>query len=162
MKLARIPFVGMLLVVASLCLAAAADSDFGFVRIAPEQIVFKGTPAFSQAILFGDPTKPGIYVVRVKFGPGVHTNPHTHSQDRHVTVIKGLWWMGVGDKADVSKAIPMKVGSYALHPAGAAHWDGAGDEETIVQIMGLGPVDTVPLDPKAERTSIWHTPKVTN
>jgi quercetin dioxygenase-like cupin family protein len=161
MKHAKISAAAAALFLSSLCLSMAADTD-GFVRVTPEQVAFKGTPAFSQAILYGDPTKPGLYVVRVKFGPGVHTNPHTHSQDRHVTVIKGLWWMGVGTTVDVNKAIPMKVGSYAVHPAGAAHYDGAGDEETIVQIVGMGPVDTVPVDPKAERTSLWKTPKAPN
>lgn len=145
----------------SICLAMAADSG-GFIRIAPEQVEFKGTPAFSQAVLYGDPGKPGIYVVRVKFGKGVHTNPHTHSQDRFVTVIKGLWCMGVGDTVDEKSVIPMKVGSFAVHPARASHYDGACDEETIVQITGMGPVDTVPVDPKSERTGTWKTAKSVN
>jgi quercetin dioxygenase-like cupin family protein len=161
MNHARLSSVAAVLFLSSLCLSMAADSD-GFIRIAPDQVTFKGTPAFSQAVLYGDPTKPGIYVVRVKFGPGVHTNPHTHSQDRFVTVIKGLWCMGVGDKVDEQALIPMKVGSFAVHPARAPHYDGACDEETIVQIMGMGPVDTVPLDSKAERTSLWKTPKAPN
>jgi quercetin dioxygenase-like cupin family protein len=161
MKHARSSIFAATLLLSSLCLSVAADTD-GFTRITPDQLNFKGTPGFSQAILYGDPAKPGFYVLRVKFGPGVHSNPHTHSQDRHVTVIKGVWWMGVGDTVDVAKAIPMKVGSYAIHPAGAAHYDGAGDEETIVQIMGMGPVDTVAVDSKAERTSVWKTPKVPN
>ena len=112
-----------------------------------------------QAVLFGDPSKPGMYVIRVKFPPGTHSNPHHHSQDRHVTVIKGIWWMGVGDKLDFKKAVPMKAGSYAFHPAGAVHWDGAGDEEAIVQIIGMGPVDTVQVGAAGEPPGYWPTPK---
>jgi hypothetical protein len=30
-----------------------------------------------------------------------------------------------------------------FHPAGYHHYDGATDEETVVQIIGMGPVKTV-------------------
>jgi hypothetical protein len=60
-------------------------------------------------------------------------------------VIKGVWWNGVGDDLDFRKATPMRVGSYVLHPAGGVHWDEAGDEEVIVQIIGEGPVETTPV-----------------
>jgi len=158
MKRTKPSLVAALAFFSSVCLSMAAGSN-GFIRTSPEQVEFKGTPVFSQAVLYGDPSKPGMYVVRVKFGKGVHTNPHTHSQDRFVTVIKGLWCMGVGDKVDEKSVIPMKVGSFAAHPAGASHYDGACDEETIVQITGMGPVDTVPVDPKSERTDTWKTVK---
>jgi quercetin dioxygenase-like cupin family protein len=161
MKRTKLSIVVAVSLLSMQCLSMAADSD-GFIRIAPDQVEFKGTPVFSQAVLYGDPSKPGIYVVRVKFGKGVHTNPHTHSQDRFVTVIKGLWCMGVGDKVDEKSVIPMKVGSFAVHPARASHYDGACDEETIVQITGMGPVDTVPVDPKSERTSTWKSVKLPN
>jgi quercetin dioxygenase-like cupin family protein len=101
-------------------------------------------------------------VVRIRFPPGVHSNPHYHSQDRHVTVIKGIWWMGVGEKLDMSKAVALRAGSYALHPAGAVHWDGARDEETVVQIVGMGPVKTVQVDPKIEPFSGSSAPKNAN
>jgi hypothetical protein len=39
--------------------------------------------------------------------------------------------------------IPIKAGGFMFHPAGLHHYDGAKDEETIVQIMGMGPVETV-------------------
>jgi|SRR5580700_732413 hypothetical protein len=58
--------------------------------------------------------------------------------------------MGMGDKAELASAAPMPAGSYAFHPAGAVHWDGAGlGGETIVQVIGMGPVETVQIDPKA-------------
>jgi hypothetical protein len=56
----------------------------------------------------------------------------------------------MGNKAELASAIPMPAGSYAFHPARAVHWDGAGPGgETIVQVIGMGPVETVPVDPKA-------------
>jgi quercetin dioxygenase-like cupin family protein len=160
MKDTRAVIIGSLLFAAALSIAA--DNHAGFIRMTPEQVPFRSAAGFEQAILFGDPSKPGIYVVRVRFPPGVHSNPHYHSQDRHVTVIKGVWWMGVGEKLEISKAVPLRAGSYALHPAGAVHWDGAGDEETIVQIVGMGPVETVQIDPKIAPFSSWIAPKNAN
>lgn len=152
---------GTIFFAAAVCLPVAAQTDDGFIRMTPEQVPFKSPFGVGpqQAVLFGDPSKPGVYVVRNRFPPGAHSNPHFHSQDRHVTVIKGTWWMGVGEELDFNKAMPMTAGSYVLHPAGAVHWDGAGDEEVIVQIVGIGPVETVPVGPAGAPTGYWPKPK---
>jgi quercetin dioxygenase-like cupin family protein len=110
----------------------------GFVRTRPEQVdLSKG-----QAVVEGDPGKPGIYVMRIKFEPHHFSMPHWHNTDRHIVVLKGAWYMGVGEKFDPSTAVPMPVGSYVKHPAGAVHWDGAMNEEVVLQIIGEGPVTT--------------------
>jgi quercetin dioxygenase-like cupin family protein len=99
----------------------------------------------NQVIVFGDPTKPGMYVVRNTFRAGRFSNPHFHNQDRHVTIIKGTWWVSLGpdaDSGDRSKMVPMRAGSYVFHPANGHHFDGAKDEDALVQIIGMGPVVT--------------------
>jgi hypothetical protein len=49
----------------------------------------------------------------------------------------------------MARAVPLKAGSFMLHPAKAVHWDGsAGSKPVIVQIIGEGPAQTVPVDPK--------------
>ena len=135
--------------------APATTDERGFVRIAPEEVQWKPAPfglGAQTATLQGDPSKPGIYVQRVKFPPHVMTRPHWHPGDRHVTVIKGTWYAGTGEKFDPAQATPLKPGSYMLHPAKAVHWDGsAGDEEVIVQIIGDGPAATTPIDPSQPR-----------
>ena len=47
--------------------------------------------------------------------------------------------------------IPMKAGSVLKHPAGAYHYDGAKDEEVVVQIVGIGPVTTTQVDQQKGR-----------
>jgi len=125
----------------------------GFVRITPEQVEWKSPfgvgPA--TAVIEGDPSKPGIYVVRVRFPPGTFSRPHYHPDERHVVVLKGTWYTGTGETFDPDKAIPLKPGSYMMHPAGAVHWDGAKDEEVILQITGYGPSDTIPIKPEDGR-----------
>jgi quercetin dioxygenase-like cupin family protein len=140
---------------------SAAQTVRDFIRIAPEDVRFKSPLGIGpeQAVLFGDPSKPGLYVIRVRFPPGAHSNPHFHSRDRHATVIKGVWWNGVGEELDFNKAIPMKAGSYVLHPANGVHWDGAGDEEVVVQIIGEGPVETTAVGATDAPRGYWPKPK---
>jgi hypothetical protein len=135
---------------ASAVSGVAKDSP-DFVRITPADVHWKDIPdghGAQQATLLGDPTKPGIYVVRAKFPPHVMDRPHWHPDARYVTVLEGTWYTGTGDTFDPAQAIPLKPGSIMMHPAKAAHWDGsAGAETVIVQIIGIGPSATTPVDP---------------
>jgi quercetin dioxygenase-like cupin family protein len=130
--------------------ASAERDDKGFVRLTPEQKSPLGV-GIEVAVLEGDPSKPGSYVQRVKFPPGMFSSPHYHPGDRHVTVLKGTWYTGTGEDFDAAKAVPLKAGSYMMHPARAVHWDGAKDEEVIVQIIGVGPAETIPVRPEGGR-----------
>lgn len=94
----------------------------------------------------GDPARTGMYVIRRRFAPGEMTRPHVHDQDRLVTVIKGTWWTGEGDVFAPEKTVPIRTGGFMLHPKGLRHYDGAKDEEVIVQIIGMGPVTTTQLE----------------
>ena len=137
-------------------LSGAADpiarSSADFVRLTPEQIHWQDIPdghGAQLATIAGNPSGTGLYVQRVRFPPHLMDRPHWHPHDRHVTVIKGTWFTGTGATFDPSKAVPLKPGSYMLHPARALHWDGSNsDEEVIVQIVGIGPADTVQADPQ--------------
>src|ERR1043165_1188735 len=57
----------------------------------------------AQAVIAGDPSKPGLYVVLTKWLAGNHfSRPHFHPNDRFITVIKGTWW--VGWKCEIGRA----------------------------------------------------------
>ena len=127
----------------------------GFVRIAPEDIVWKDAPGYGGvkfAVIEGDPAKEGIYVVRVKFPPGLMTRPHFHPEDRHATVISGTWYTGTGDTFDPANTVGLKPGSYMKHPAKGHHFDGAKDEEVVLQLIGYGPSGTIFLRPEDGHT----------
>jgi quercetin dioxygenase-like cupin family protein len=128
----------------------AKDSP-DFVRITPADIHWHDVPdghGVQQAILLGDPAKPGIYVIRVRFPPYLMDVPHWHPNARYVTVLEGTWYTGTGDTFDLARAVPLKPGSVMLHPAKAIHWDGSGSAEAvIVQIVGEGPGTTTQVDP---------------
>jgi quercetin dioxygenase-like cupin family protein len=149
----------------ALCLAcvvtaANAQTDAkGFVRLTPEQADWKDVPnghGVQTAVISGDPSKPGLYVVRVKFPPGIMSAPHFHPEDRHAVVLKGTWYTGTDDTWDPDRTVGLKPGSYMKHPAGAIHYDGAKDEEVIVQIAGYGPSVTTPVFPGEGRFGVPH------
>ena len=128
----------------------SAPSENDFLVIPPEKIVWKDAGGGAKmAVIFGDPSKPGQYVIRASFPPGVMSAPHFHGEDRHVIVVQGTWNAGKDDSWDPAATVPLKAGSYMFHPAGGVHYDGStGEEGAIVQIVGMGPSKTTFLFPK--------------
>ena len=123
----------------------AAEDAQGFIRIRPDEIVWRhNNEGPDIAVIAGDPTKEGFYIIRARFAPGVMSRPHYHPHERYVTVLKGTWWTGTGSKLDRDATVPLPVGGYMMHPAGAVHYDGAKDEEVIVEIKGMGPAPSIP------------------
>lgn len=100
------------------------------------------------AVLFGDPSKPGPYVVRLKWLPGNMSRPHFHPHDRFFIVISGTWWMGTGEKFDPDSTVGAPAGSYVVHHANQIHYDGAKNEEVIIQVSGMGPATSTPAEKK--------------
>ena len=131
--------------------AAASVFGQGFVRVAPEAVKWVDEPGghgVQRAVMDGDPAKPGLYVARIKFPPGVMSTVHSHGEDRHIVVLKGTWYTGTGSVFALDKTVPLNAGSYMKHPAGATHFDGAKDEEVILQIVGIGPTSSTRVNPK--------------
>ncbi len=125
----------------------AQDSSEGFVRVTPEELEWTARPGGSEYVyLHGDSQSEGLYIMRNKFLPGAFSAPHYHDQDRFITVISGVWHTGTDASGDRDRTVPLGPGSYMMHPAGAVHYDGAMDEEVIVEIRGMGPVETIFLD----------------
>jgi quercetin dioxygenase-like cupin family protein len=144
----------------SVVIGAAAQTDAkGFVRLMPEQADWKDVPnahGVQTAVVSGDPSKAGLYVIRVRFPPGIMSAPHFHPEDRHAVVLKGTWYTGTDDSWDPDRTVALKPGSYMKHPAGAIHYDGAKDEEVIVQIAGYGPSGTTEVYPGESRFGVPH------
>jgi len=136
------------------CLAAASFAavfaQAPVVRITTDQFKWTADPenlGFQETIIEGDPKKAGLYIIQVKFPPGVMSKPHFHGETRYATVIKGTWYTGAGDEFAPDKTTALKPGSFMKHPAGVHHFDGAKDEEVTVQLMGMGPSSTTRMKP---------------
>jgi len=108
---------------------------------------YPGLPGVKFVVLAGNPREPGLYVIRARFAPHTMSQPHWHPEARYVTVVKGTWYAGTGDKLDPASTIPIPAGGFAIHAPREVHFDGAKDEEAIVQITGMGPSGTVVVTP---------------
>lgn len=69
---------------------------------------------------------------------------HFNPNDRFFVVISGTWWMGTGETFDPNATVPARAGSYVIHYANTVHYDGAKDDETIIEVWGIGPATSTP------------------
>jgi quercetin dioxygenase-like cupin family protein len=141
MRLANAVFAAGAIAIAGVSLAPAQMA--GHTTVTPAQVKWgpapPSIPAGAQlAVLYGDPNKDGMFVMRLKFPKGLKLAPHTHPKPEIVTVISGTMHLGTGRTADPSKAQAMTVGSFFAMDPGMEHY-GAFDEETVVQINSTGP-----------------------
>ena len=135
--------------VLSLVPSRAADPDPKIILYtAPDKIVWRKGAASDTALIQGDPSKPGIYIQLIKWHPGNMSRPHYHSTERYITVLSGTWWMGWGPKYDPASTYPAKAGSYVVDIPGGIHYDGAKDEECMLEIVGMGPMTTTQAEQK--------------
>ncbi len=146
---------GAAIVPSTLVHADLSVDDKGFVTLqlgAEKWEDYPGIPGIKRMTVYGDPAKPGPYVIRVKFEPGTMSMPHYHPEDRIVTVLKGTWWTGKGPDFTPGNTEAIRAGGYMMHPAKEAHFDGAKDEVVILQIAGVGPSGTQFINPDLGRT----------
>ena len=130
-------------------IGSAAQIDSKAVElITPENIKWVRNAAGTNetAVLFGDPEKPGPYVIRLRWLPGNMSRPHYHENDRFFVVISGTWWLGTGEKFDPDSTVPAPAGSYVIHKAKQVHYDGAKKEPAVIQVWGMGPATSIPAE----------------
>src|SRR5438128_9619487 len=118
----------LLLLLASAAALAADLNPAALAYKSPDQLKWRdptGAAGINQAVLVGDPEKPGLYVVMNRFKPGNFSRPHFHPNDRFITVIKGTWWVATGNKFDPNLTAPIPTGSCGTPLAKQVHRDGA-------------------------------------
>ncbi len=108
----------------------------------PQEVEFKGPlgGAPQTAVIYGDPTKPGFFVVRVKFSAGWKDMPHWHPDEvRTAVVLSGTFYFASGEKWDETKFKAYPAGTFYSEPPKAPHYTRAKDGEVIIQVTGIGP-----------------------
>jgi quercetin dioxygenase-like cupin family protein len=122
-------------------LACARASDTSVLKL-PQDIEFKSplTGPPQTVVLYGDPTKSGVFVTRVKFSAGWKDMPHWHPDEvRTVVVLSGTFYFASGEKWDESKFKAYPAGTFYSEPPKAPHYTWARDGEVIIQVTGIGP-----------------------
>ena len=129
--------------------AQSQDTNTGVVRL-PQDIVYKGSPGAPQHVtLFGDSSKPGLYVDRIKFAPGTKVMPHWHPDSvRTVLVLSGTFYFAVGEQWDESKLKACPAGTFIAEAPRTPHFTWAKDGEVILQVTGIGPTGTTMIPQK--------------
>src|SRR5262245_54876329 len=124
-------------------LSAEETESFDMHLYPPTSIEWKRGPVAipagaKMAVLEGDPTKEGPFVVRFQFPEGYHIPPHTHPKTERVTVISGALYLATGASLDRSNAKKLSAGAFGYWPAGMKH-AGWSEGETVIQLHGVGP-----------------------
>ena len=115
----------------------------------PDQIKWTSSPAGnSTAVLYGDPAKPGLYIILNKWSAHHNSRPHFHPNDRFITVLSGTWWVATGSKYDPDSMVPMPAGTFVTHFGKQIHYDGAKDGDAVLEIIGEGPATATPAEEK--------------
>jgi quercetin dioxygenase-like cupin family protein len=133
---------------ASLCLLVQtpgqALADEATVIGASEVVFGPADPAHPEAgdvaVLAGDPSKPGPFVMRLRVKAGAMVPAHKHSTPEYVTVMSGRALMSFGEKSDKSKAVTLTAGSFLYLPGGQFHtlWI---EEDAVADLYSMGPFD---------------------
>ena len=114
----------VLLLVSGVAAGAHAQDCSQSVVVMPNEVVWKATPlspGIETAVSCGDPSKPGVYVLRVKFPAGFKLMPHFHPDEwRTGIVLAGNYHFGLGEQWDESKLKPYPAGAFFSEPKGAA------------------------------------------
>jgi len=112
--------------------------------ILPENIDWKSFAAFPPsvrlAVIAGQPSEAGPYMIRVRVPRGVKLMPHRHSEDRVYTVISGVFYIGVGEAFDPDKLEAYPPGAVIVLPGNTSHFHKAKSGEYIAQVTAIGPL----------------------
>lgn len=117
--------------------------DTGHIVINQKDLTWMDGPATlpkgaKLAVLNGDPSKEGMFTLRLMFPANFKIAPHWHPTAEHVTVVEGEFYMGSGPNFDEKKSMMLSPGGYATMPAKFVHFAFA-KTNCIVQVHAMGP-----------------------
>jgi quercetin dioxygenase-like cupin family protein len=104
-----------------------------------------------MAVLQGDPSTSNEFTVRLRFPNGYRIAPHTHPTIENVTVLKGTFLAGMGEKFDEAALKAFGRDAFASIPANHAHYAMARGQ-TIVQVHAMGPFQLTYVNPADDPT----------
>ncbi len=118
------------------------------VQLKPDEIKWldgpKSLPAGSKyALLTGNPSKPGLFTMRLKLPANYKIPAHHHLTRENVTVISGNFYFSMGDKFNKNDLKLYPEGSFVSIPTKMNHYVWTGDNEVVVQLNNMGPWEII-------------------
>ena len=99
-----------------------------------------------MAVVSGDPSKKGMFVVELKMPADYAVPPHWHPTNETVKVLSGKLHYGMTDKL-MTSAKTLSPGHSVTMTAKMHHWVHAPGPATV-QVSGMGPFAITYVDPK--------------
>lgn len=144
-RIATLCTVGLLLGL-TLSLSAQTATPLPRVQVTPDQLQWTRNPnGIEQAVIVGDPTKAGVYTMRLKFPQGLKVQPHMHPDPRVAVVLSGTMYFAFGESFDETALKAMPTGSTWTEVPNSAHFAYAKDGDVVIQVVGLGPTASTPV-----------------
>jgi quercetin dioxygenase-like cupin family protein len=126
--------------------------------ILPDDVAWKPFAAFPPsvrlAVILGQPSEPGPYVIRVKVPHRVKLMPHRHPEDRVYTVISGIFYIGLGDEFDANELVAYPPGAVIILPGNTSHFHWAKSGEYVTQVSATGPLGLEYVDAKDDPRTV--------
>lgn len=98
------------------------------------------------AVIEGPMSEAVPFTVRLKFPADYRLPAHMHPAVERLTVLSGVFNMGLGDKLDPSKTMPLGVGDMMIMVPNTPHFAWT-KEEVVVQLHGTGPWGVTFINP---------------
>ncbi|MFL6736845.1 MAG: cupin domain-containing protein [Sphingomonas sp.] len=106
-------------------------------------------PGVQMAVVSGDPTKSGRFVIQLKMPYNYAVPAHWHPTDEKVTLVSGKLAYGMSDRLDKGKAQALAQGSSVVMKAKHNHWVFTGDGATV-EVTAIGPFQITYVDPSTD------------
>lgn len=124
---------------------SAASAASGPTIVMPGQEKYAAQPGnYQMAVLYGDPSKAGLWVVRLKLPANWSFPAHYHAGRESVTVISGTFYAGIGRKLNRARASAFQAGSFVSIPPRLAHYAFTRGP-AVIDITGTDPLTNIML-----------------
>jgi len=121
------------------------------VQVTPGEVKWMPSPALPAgaqlAVVYGNPLKPGLYVMLLKFPANWKNPPHSHPIEQVATVLSGTVYSGLGESFDPNKLKMFPPGSVYTEPVNMSHFTETREEGVILHVTGVGPFSTQYINP---------------
>jgi hypothetical protein len=119
--------------------------------VEPDQVPWQDAPpslppGAKVAILEGDPSKDGLFTMRLKLPDGYKVPPHWHPKSERLTILQGVVHLGTGARFDASATKALPAGTYSSMPPKMVHFAWM-EGETILQLSSIGPWQVIYANP---------------
>lgn len=103
-------------------------------------------PGAKSALIEGPMSAAVPFTLRLKLPANYQIPAHTHPAVERVTVLSGVFHMGLGDKLDPAKTTPLGPGDMMIMVPNTPHFAWT-KEETVLQLHGTGPWGITYINP---------------